>query len=97
MQSSWRADLGHPTKDVYVARVDPGIVGYDEQKTNAFYKSLVARLEGRPEVESVSVGAAGWPDYLPARAFPGRERHVVYAPVSPGSFRNEPDPLARRS
>jgi putative ABC transport system permease protein len=93
VQSSWRADLGHPTKDVYVVRVDPGIVGYDEPKTNAFYKSLVARLEGRPGVDSVSVGAAGWPDYLPARAFPGRERHVVYSPISPGSFRTNQIPL----
>jgi predicted permease len=93
VQSSWRADVGHPTKDVYMARVDPGIVGYDEPKTNAFYKSLVARLEGRPGVESVSLGAAGWPDYLPARAFPGRERHVVYSPISPGSFRTNQIPL----
>jgi predicted permease len=93
VRSSWRTDLGHPTKDVYVARVDPAVVGYDEQKTDAFYRSLIARLEGQPGVESVSVSAAGWPDYLPARAFPGRERHVVYSPISPGSFRTNQIPL----
>jgi putative ABC transport system permease protein len=39
------------------------------------------------------MSAAGWPDYLPARAFPGRERHVVYSPISPGSFRTNQIPL----
>jgi len=93
VQSSWRTDLGHPTKDVYVARVNPGAVGYDKLKTDAFWRALVARLEGQPGVESVCLGAAGWPDYLPASAFPGRERHVVYSPVSPGSFRTSQIPL----
>ncbi|HEY6553971.1 MAG TPA: ABC transporter permease, partial [Vicinamibacteria bacterium] len=93
VRSSWRTDLGHPTKDVYVARVDPAVVGYDERKTDAFYRSLIARLSGQPGVESVSMSAAGWPDYLPAREFPGRERHVVYSPISPGAFRTNQIPL----
>jgi predicted permease len=87
LHSAWRPDPGHPTKDVYVARIDPGAVGYDERRTQAFYRSLLGRLERRVEIETASLGAAGWPDYLPARAFPERDRHVVYGPVSPGSFR----------
>jgi len=93
VQSSWRTDLGHPTKDVYVARVNPGAVGYDKAKTDSFYRSLLAQLEAQVDVEGVCLSAAGWPDYLPGSAFPGRERHVVYQPVSPGLFRTLQIPL----
>jgi len=93
LQSSWRPHPGHPTNDVYVARLNPGLVGYDKQKIEAFYRSLLGRLEGRSEVEAACLSAAGWPDYLPATAFPGRERHVVYQPVSPGFFRTLQIPL----
>jgi predicted permease len=93
VQSSWRMDLGHPTKDLYVARVNPGVLGYDKLKTDAFYRSLLARLEAQRSVEAVCLGANGWPDYLPAAAFPGRQRNVVYGPVSPGFFRTLQIPL----
>jgi predicted permease len=93
VQSSWRPDPGHPTKGIFVARVNPAVAGYDKPRTDAFYRSLLARLEARAEVEAASLSAAGWPDYLPATAFPGRERHVVYQPVSPGFFRTLQIPL----
>jgi predicted permease len=93
VHSSWRPDPGHPIKDVYLARINPGALGYDRARTETLYRSLLARLEGRPDVDAACFSASGWPDYLPATAFPGRERHVVYQPVSPGFFRTLQIPL----
>jgi predicted permease len=50
-----RIDLGFDAAHLVTVRVDPRQVGYDEARTNEFYKELVRRVSAWPEVASASL------------------------------------------
>ena len=52
--SAQRIDLGFDSAHLLTARVDPKQVGYDEARTNEFYRDLIRRVSAWPEVASVS-------------------------------------------
>jgi putative ABC transport system permease protein len=53
-------DPGFDTRNVLSASLDPGLVGYSEERGEAFYRNLVSRAAALPGVESASLA-----DYLP--------------------------------
>jgi predicted permease len=50
-------DLGFDTTHVLNARLDPRQVGYDDSRTNTFYRDLERRVHAWPNVESVSLAS----------------------------------------
>ncbi len=53
--SAHRLDLGFEPRGVMNFFMDPAGVGYDETRTAAFYRDLVARVRALPGVQSVSI------------------------------------------
>lgn len=56
-------DPGFDVKQVAVATIDPGSVGYDESQRHAFYERLLGHVENLP-----GVTAASWVNHLPLSA-----------------------------
>jgi predicted permease len=50
-------DLGFDTTHVLNARLDPHQIGYDDTRTNTFYRELERRVRAWPEVASVSLAS----------------------------------------
>ena len=57
-------DLGFDAGKVISVRLDPKQIGYDENRTNAFYKELQRRVAAWSDVESVSVCLAPPMSYI---------------------------------
>ncbi len=50
------ADLGFNPRGVLNMTMDPGLVGYDDQRARNFYRELEPRIRALPGVETVSLG-----------------------------------------
>jgi predicted permease len=55
LTSAHRLELGFQPRGVMNFFMDPGSVGYDQTRTVAFYRDLIARVRALPGVESASV------------------------------------------
>ena len=64
LASAQHIDLGFDAEKLISVRLDPKQVGYDEERTNEFYKELQRRVAAWPDVESVSVCLAPPMSYL---------------------------------
>ena len=64
LTSAQDIDLGFDVEKLISVRLDPKQVGYDEDRTNAFYEDLQRRVAAWPDVESVSVCLAPPMSYL---------------------------------
>jgi predicted permease len=97
-----RADLGFDGRHVLNVRLDPGEIGYSEQRGLAFYRELLARVRTLPGVESASVAttvpladdahqaALEVQGYVPAE---GETVQADVDAVSPGFFQTLKIPL----
>ncbi|MGB6686869.1 MAG: ABC transporter permease [Terracidiphilus sp.] len=56
-------DPGFDTRNVAIATLDPGSLGYPEEKAASFYRNLTARVRALPGVDSVS-----YTNHLPLNA-----------------------------
>ncbi len=96
VQHAYAADPGFDPDGVAVATVNLGnIQGYSEARGREFYRTLVERLQARPEVQAVSLASSVPLDasqtsiviHTPASAGTGdRVRSVPYSVVGPGYF-----------
>jgi predicted permease len=64
LASAQRMDLGFDAKHLVTVRLDPKQIGYDEDKTNEFYKTLQRRVAAWPDVTSVAVAFTTPMSYL---------------------------------
>jgi putative ABC transport system permease protein len=64
LTSAQHIDLGFDAHKLISVRLDPKQVGYDEDRTNEFYRELQSRVATWPDVESVSVCLAPPMSYL---------------------------------
>jgi predicted permease len=64
LTSAQQIDLGFDAQRLISVRLDPKQVGYDEDRTNEFYRELQSRVAAWPDVESVSVCLAPPMSYL---------------------------------
>jgi predicted permease len=73
-------DLGFHPEHVLNVTMDPRESGYDEARTNTFYRDLESKIRALPGVESVSVAS-----YVPTGGFPtGAAVLIEGQPVAPG-------------
>jgi len=89
LRSAERMDLRFDAKHLITVRLDPKQIGYDEDRTNEFYKELQRRVAAWPDVASVAVAFTTPMSYLIA----GGPIYVEGQPVSasaqpPASFMN---------
>jgi predicted permease len=52
-----RVDLGFDSHNVLNLTMDPHLIGYGEAQSAAFYRELLGRVRGLPEIESASLAA----------------------------------------
>jgi predicted permease len=64
LTSAQRVDLGFDAKHLITVRLDPRQIGYDEDRTNEFYKELQRRVAAWPDVASVAVAFTTPMSYL---------------------------------
>jgi len=64
LASAQRVDLGFDAKHLITVRMDPRQIGYDEDRTNEFYKELQRRVAAWPDVASVAVAFTTPMSYL---------------------------------
>ena len=64
LTSAQRVDLGFDAKHLITVRLDPRQIGYDEERTNEFYKALQRRVAAWPDVASVAVAFTTPMSYL---------------------------------
>jgi macrolide transport system ATP-binding/permease protein len=64
LQRAELVDLGFETRHLVNARLSPRYVGYDEQRTVAFYRELKRRVAALPGVESATVAFSAPMGYL---------------------------------
>ena len=64
LSSAQRIDLGFDAEHLITVRLDPRQIGYDEDRTNEFYKELQRRVAAWPDVASVAVGFTTPMSYL---------------------------------
>jgi putative ABC transport system permease protein len=74
-------DLGFDARHLITARLDPKQIGYDEDRTNEFYKELQRRVAAWPDVASVAVAFTTPMSYLIA----GGALYIEGQPISAGS------------
>jgi len=83
VRSLWKVqglDLGFDPNRVLNVIVDPHELGYDEVRTEAFYREIETRSRALPGVESVSLAS-----YVPMGGFPSKAPIVLESrPLSPG-------------
>ena len=56
LAASARADVGFRTHGLAVLSADPGMAGYDAERSRQFWKRALARVQALPGVESVALG-----------------------------------------
>jgi predicted permease len=95
LQQASRIDAGFNPNNVVVATVDLGTAGYDEPREREFYRSLRARLEQLPGVQSTALAtriplahpggrrSVRIPDYTPR---PGEDMEFPFNVVSADYF-----------
>src|SRR4030095_9620224 len=81
LTSAQRVDLGFDPKQLITVRLDPRQIGYDEDRTNEFYKELQRRVAAWPDVASVAVAFTTPMSYLLA----GGAIYIEGQPVAAGS------------
>jgi predicted permease len=64
LASAQRMDLGFDAEHLITVRLDPRQIGYDEDRTNEFYKTLQRRVAAWPDVTSVAVAFTTPMSYL---------------------------------
>jgi len=64
LTSAQQIDLGFDAKHLIAVRLDPRQIGYDEDRTNEFYKELQRRVAAWPDVSSVAVAFTTPMSYL---------------------------------
>ena len=74
-------DLGFDARHLITARLDPRQIGYDEDRTNEFYKELQRRVAAWPDVASVAVAFTTPMSYLLA----GGAIYIEGQPIAAGS------------
>ena len=55
LQAIERVDIGFAPDHLFTARLNPRWAGYDDQRTNEFYRELKRRVETWPEIRSASL------------------------------------------
>jgi predicted permease len=95
LQSATSIDKGFNENNLLLASVDPGLQGYDRERSEVFYRELTAGLSALPGVEAVGFArmvpltlnssdqGVGIPGYEPA---PDESMSIRYNNVSPGYF-----------
>jgi predicted permease len=96
LQGAMRIDPGFDTpSNLAMASLDPGLQGYDQPSTEAFYARLLDRIEGTPEISSaalvrtapLSLGSSDRGVAIPGYEFAEGERNsLFYTEVSQGYF-----------
>jgi predicted permease len=89
LTSAEQVDVGFDTEHLITVRLDPKQIGYDEDRTNEFYKALQRRVAAWPGVTSVAVAFTTPMSYL----IGGGSIYIEGQPVSessqpPASFMN---------
>jgi predicted lysophospholipase L1 biosynthesis ABC-type transport system permease subunit len=85
VRNAMSADRGYPLDRVYVADLD--LSRADKASVRPAFETVVSHVRALPGVEAAALGGAGWPDYLPQSATPGRPRqNYVFAVAGPGLF-----------
>ena len=64
LASAQRVDLGFDAEHLITVRLDPRQIGYDEDRTIEFYKTLQRRVAAWPDVQSVAVAFTTPMSYL---------------------------------
>jgi predicted permease len=64
LTSAERMDLGFDAEHLITVRLDPKQIGYDEERTNEFYRELQRRVGAWPDVASVAVAFTTPMSYL---------------------------------
>jgi predicted permease len=64
LTSAERMDLGFDAEHLITVRLDPRQIGYDEDRTNEFYKTLQRRVAAWPDVSSVALAFTTPMSYL---------------------------------
>ena len=64
LTSAERVDLGFDAKHLITVRLDPKQIGYDEVRTNEFYRELQRRVAAWPDVAAVAVAFTTPMSYL---------------------------------
>ena len=95
LQSATMADKGFDENNLLLASVDPGLQGYDRERSEVFYRELTAGLSALPGVEAVGFArmvpltlnssdqGVGIPGYEPG---PDESMSIRYNMVTPGYF-----------
>ncbi len=103
LQNAQSIDPGFDASNMLVAALDPGLQGYEEAQSDAFYGQLMERVGALPGVRSVSVGLSvpltfggsrQWGFSVEGYEFAPNERdNVDYNVVGPGYFRTMQIPI----
>jgi len=95
LQAATSVDTGFQAANLLVASVDPGLQGYDRERSEVFYRELQAGVKALPGVESVGLARSvpltlsssdqgvDIPGYEPA---PNEGMSIMYNQVTPGYF-----------
>jgi putative ABC transport system permease protein len=80
LQMVQRFDLGFDPNHVLNVTLDPHEIGYDEARTNGFYRDIETRVRALPGVQSASVAS-----YVPMGGFPSKAAvYIEGHPVASG-------------
>jgi len=95
LQAATSVDTGFEPENLLVASVDPGLQGYDRERSEVFYRELEAGLRALPGVQAVGLArmvplslnssdrGVSIPGYEPA---PNEGMSIRYNMVTPGYF-----------
>jgi predicted permease len=95
LQAATTVDTGFEAENLLLASVDPGLQGYDRERSEVFYLELESGLKALPGVEAVGLARSvplslnssdrgvGIPGYEPA---PNEGMSIRYTMVTPGYF-----------
>jgi predicted permease len=95
LQAATAVDTGFESANLLVASVDPGLQGYDRERSEVFYRELTAGVRALPGVRSVGLARSvpltlsssdrgvDIPGYEPA---PNEGMSIMYNMVTPGYF-----------
>jgi predicted permease len=82
-------DLGFDARHLITVRLDPKQIGYDEERTNEFYRELARRVAAWPDVASVAVAFTTPMSYLIAGgAIYVEGQRIAAGSQPPASFLN---------